>query len=117
VVSQTKYAYKLNPVTDIGICFALCAVNSSNVKQESWIILPSDSYTDENGETSNLPFGYSITIINDSISPNNVDICVAPGNQYGLIYDDNRQSNSYSILSSAGKCSDTFIYMGNNVWR
>ena len=115
--NQYRWAYQLQPLTDVGICFAVAAHTTTNIKQPAWVILPNSTFTNDRGETCSLPLGYSITIINESIGSDSVTVYVVPPTSDGIIYDDNRNDNNYCELSGAGKCSDTFIYMGNNVWR
>lgn len=122
-IGQTKYAYKINPVEDVGICMVnMPAYNSGGTKQETWIILPKTTFT-YNGVNTNLPAGYSITIVNNTIGANAANVYVVPDTSSyhsGRIIDSNRDvyDDYVALNDDQAQSNATFIYTGyNNDWR
>ena len=121
-ISQSRYAYKINPVEDVGICMInMPAYDTGGTIQETWIILPKTTFTYD-GVNTNLPAGYTITIINNTIDDNAANVYVVPDtNSYhsGYIIDSNRDKNYYATLNNnQAQSNSTFIYTGyGNIWR
>ena len=121
-VRLTRYAYKINPVEDVGICMVtMPATDTGGTKQETWIILPKTTFT-YNGVNTNLPAGYSITIVNNTIDGNAANVYVVPDTssyQSGYIIDANRDKNYYVALNDdQAQSNSTFIYTGyGDIWR
>ncbi len=108
-----KYAYKIDPFNDRGICYVDFPAMDANLnEQESWILLPSSEQVYE-GNNISLPRGYTVTIINDT----NKKVFVT-GNvtfYHGCkIIDANRNENFYCSLNGS-QCRDTYIYIGSYV--
>lgn len=123
--SVTRYAYKINPIDDVGICLLdYPARDSGGTVQETWIILPK-SVIRYDGQDVHLPIGYTITIINNMFDNTNVRVCVAPdsfGYHKNLIIDANLDRNYYVTLNrDTAQSNTTFIYCGTYqdgyIWR
>jgi hypothetical protein len=79
--------------------------------QDSWVILPSESFTDEDGDTVSLPVGYTVTVINNS--GGSVFVCPYSTTEHGVkIVDSNQNDNYYCALNGQQK-NDTYIYLGS----
>lgn len=112
-ISANKYAFQINAQRDSGICYVRGqAVDSNNNAQESWVILPPETFTDTNtGYTASLPIGYTVTIINDSGGP----LYVVPSTytEHSVkIVDSNQNDNWYCSLNGT-MTDDTYIYIGS----
>lgn len=108
-----KYAYKIDPFNDCGICYVDFPAMDANLnEQESWILLPSSSQVYE-GNNIQLPRGYTVTIINDT--NNKVFVTGNVTFYHGCkIIDANRNENYYCSLNGA-QSRDTYIYIGSYV--
>lgn len=112
-----KYYYTIDVYKDRGICVVdYPPLDSSNRKQDAWILLPNDLIDDGNGSVGYyLPVGYQITIINHTfLSGEKCNLYVsgyATQKNEVVIIDSNRNINYYANLSG-DKSSDTYIYMG-----
>ena len=115
-INATRYAFRVDAQRDCGVCFvADYARDGGGNEQESWIILPPETFTDEDGDTVSLPVGYTVTVVNDC--GGNVFVCPYSTSEHGVkIVDGNRNENYYSQLNGR-QSSDTFIYMGNYAGR
>ena len=111
-LSETKYAFRIDPYRDRGICVVHAGyIDTNGNQQESWIVLPPSTFTDADGNSASLPIGYQVTIINWT----SVNIYVAPysNSKHGaVIVDGNRNTNYYCDLNST-QSRDTYIYVGN----
>ncbi|MBR1526582.1 MAG: hypothetical protein IJ640_07980, partial [Prevotella sp.] len=111
-IAQTKYAFRIDPYRDRGICVVEAGyfdINANN-EQDSWVVLPSTMFTDADGENAPLPIGYQVTIINWT----SVNIYVVPyssSNHGAVIIDANRNNNYYAELNGV-QSRDTYIYVG-----
>ena len=117
---ETKYVYRIDPINDVGMCFIEDpAFDDSGNKQETWILLPPSTFTYE-GTNVNLPTGYKVIIINNTLGNFQANVYVTPyvtSYQTGIIYDGNRDKNYYVGINDT-VTSSTFIYTGyNGVWR
>ena len=106
-----KYAYKIDPFNDCGICYVdFPAMDANRNEQESWILLPSSEQVYE-GNNISLPRGYTVTIINDT--NNKVFVTGNVTFYHGCkIIDANRNENFYCSLNGK-QCRDTYIYIGS----
>ena len=111
-ISETKYAFRIDPYRDRGICLVVSGYLDTNMnEQPSWVVLPSSTFTDADGDTVTLPVGYTITVINWT----QTNIYVVPyssSNHGAVIVDANRNNNYYAELNST-QSRDTYIYVGN----
>ena len=111
-ISQTKYAFRVDPYRDRGICIVQSGYIDSNLnEQESWVVLPPPTFTDSDGNSVGLPTGYTITVINWTAT----NIYVVPyssSNHGAVIVDANRNNNWYADLNDV-QSRDTYIYVGN----
>lgn len=129
-INATKYYYQIDPVNDYGMCLVeQPALDSNSNKQDTWILLPPENWKDEEDNTYNLPIGYTVTIINNTLDTNKVNCGVAPSTDYhrGVIIKEDR-GIKYSIPLDETTSEPwqqvslyTFIYVGTygNVmyWR
>lgn len=112
-----KYYYTINVQKDRGICVVdYPPFNESGVKQDAWILLPSEVMDDGNGSMGYyLPVGYQLTIINHTFITSEKCNLYVSGNatqkNQVVIIDSNRNTNFYANLSGS-QSSDTYIYMG-----
>lgn len=112
-----KYYYTINVQEDRGICVVdYPPFNESGVKQDAWILLPSEVMDDGNGSMGYyLPVGYQLTIINHTFITSEKCNLYVSGNatqkNQVVIIDSNRNTNYYANLSGR-QSSDTYIYMG-----
>ena len=112
-----KYYYTINVQEDRGICVVdYPPFNKSGVKQDAWILLPSEVMDDGNGSVGYyLPVGYQLTIINHTFITSEKCNLYVSGNatqkNQVVIIDSNRNTNYYANLSGS-QSSDTYIYMG-----
>lgn len=113
----SKYYYTINVQKDRGICVLdYPPFNESGVKQDAWILLPSEVMDDGNGSVGYyLPVGYQLTIINHTFITSDKCNLYVSGNatqkNQVVIIDSNRNTNYYANLSGS-QSSDTYIYMG-----
>lgn len=114
---NNKYYYTINVQEDRGICVVeYPPFNESGVKQDAWILLPSEVMDDGNGSMGYyLPVGYQLTIINHTFITSEKCNLYVSGNatqkNQVVIIDSNRNTNYYANLSGR-QSSDTYIYMG-----
>ncbi len=119
-----RWAYRINPWQDAGICLPGPHWNDKGGTDEVWILLPETSYTDEFGIRQSLPTGYTVTIINPQHdredNPYEVYVGAQPGTgtvwlegQQMSFIDANLNLNAYIRLSAAlDQARDTFIWDG-----
>lgn len=111
-ISENKYAFKIDPYRDRGICIVESGYMDSNGnQQESWIILPPVTFTDNDGEIASLPVGYQITIINWT-STNIYVVPYSSSNHGAVVVDANRNNNYYCDLNGS-MSRDTYIFVGS----
>lgn len=111
-INGTRYAYQIDALRDCGICYvADSARDGGGSVQESWVILPPETFTDEDGDTVSLPVGYCLTVVNDT--PGNVFVCPFSSSEHAVkIVDSNRNENYYCELNGR-QSNDTYIYLGS----
>ena len=119
-INDERWAFAINPIEHRGICYVTYhATDENHNTQESWIILPFDSFRDSDGDWVSLPVGYMVTVINDSggsvfVTPE------ATSSHHAKIVDANRNENWYSEINGT-QSNDTFIYVGTfsgvSTWR
>ena len=105
---ETKWAYKIDPLKDRGICNVYTPAmggDSYMDPQESWIVLPSEYY-DEDGNRCNIPEGYCITIVKTFTDAN---LYVCPSTDYEYIQDANLNMNRYYSMNDNMSTRDTFM--------
>jgi hypothetical protein len=116
--SHTKYAWEIDPTRDAGdVLVVEPAKDNSSNKQESWIILPSYSWTDANGNTYQLPVGYKVTIWNALSGYDDVFVTPYRGRSGRdcIIIDANGNKNDYIRMDRGlAQCNEIFMYAGTN---
>lgn len=96
---------------DRGICYvSYHATDSNGNRQDSWVVLPFNTFTDADGDHVSLPTGYTVTIINDSGGSMYV-VPDATSEHHAKIVDSNQNDNWYSSLNGS-QTNDTFVYIG-----
>ena len=111
-INAVKYAFQIDAQRDSGICHVSGrAMDGDGNYQDSWVILPAETFTDAEGDTVSLPVGYTVTIINDS--GGSVYVCPYSTNEHGVkIVDSNRNENYYCEINGR-QTNDTYIYTGS----
>lgn len=112
-INASKWAFRIDAQRDSGICYVVGrAMDSEFNYQDSWIVLPPETFTDADGDTVGLPVGYTVTIINDS--GGNVYVVPYSNTEHGvIIVDSNRNDNYYCELNDdLSMSNDTYIYVG-----
>lgn len=112
-INASRWAFQINAQRDSGICYVRSSAVDSNLNtQESWIILPPETFTDTNtGNTVALPDGYTITIINDTGGP----LYVVPYSttEHDVKIVDSNQNDNYYCELNGTQTNDTYIYIGS----
>ena len=112
-INATKYAFQIDPQRDSGICYvAGRAQDSGGNPQDSWVILPPETFTDaDSGQSVALPIGYTVTVINDSGG----DVFVVPhsSTEHGVIIVDSNRNDNYYCSINGTQSRDTYIYVGS----
>ena len=111
-INQTKWAFQLSAQRDSGILWVSGrAMDGGGNYQDSWVILPPESFTDaDSGQSVGLPVGYCVTVINDSGG----SLYVVPYSttEHGVgIVDSNQNLNWYCSLNGT-MTDDTYIFLG-----
>lgn len=114
-IGETKYGFLIDAYRNRGVCIVKRGYedNSGN-EQPSWVILPPPTFTDSDGDSVSLPYGYQITIINST----GTDIFVVPysNSVHGaVIIDANRNNNWFAEINGV-QSRDTYIYVAHNTW-
>ena len=118
-ISQTKYAYQIDPVNDCGMCLVNTAYNSLDQKQDSWILLPPTSWTDSSNVSHTLPIGYTVHIVNNSTSGDRHNVYVTSQDIVNLIDDNFNNNTYYRINNDSGEtasANDEYVWTGL-FWR
>lgn len=115
-LQSNNYAYKINPLSDCGICYVKTpAVDNNSRTQETWILLPSSAFTGNDGQIHNLPIGYTMIVINGGIDNNKFEIQVSAdvNNSYQAAFLEDNEIKSWSVLLDRNGRYKQFIYMGS----
>lgn len=113
-INASRWAFRIDAQRDSGICYVIGrAMDSEFNYQESWIVLPPETFIDSDGDSVGLPVGYTVTIINDS--GGNVYVVPYSSTEHGvIIVDSNRNDNYYCELNAdLSMSNDTYIYIGS----
>ena len=131
-IGETKWAYEINPLTDIGDFVIMYApLNTSTLRvltRELWVLLP--TYYTYKGTKLQVPAGYRIRIFNATFGSgfdgdNRCSVyvsCKENSNMSGIgnypILDSNRNLNRYCELTGP-QTSDEYIWNGTcwMTWR
>lgn len=111
-----KYAYKIKPLTDCGICYIESAAMDSNLnRQETWILLPPSTFTGEDGKQYMLPVGYTIEVINGGFGNNGFNAYVSAdvSAKYRAVFIDGHRDKNWRVSLNGSVHWEKFIYMGN----
>lgn len=124
-IASNKYAHNIMPLTDKGILLLdTPAVDNYDNYQESWLVLPSESFGSRDGKILfSLPIGYTVKIINNT--GDRADVFVTPSasnKNEGVIYTSENAKVNYLKLTGDNSMK-TFMYIGGygtesgNTWR
>ena len=106
------YFYNINPITDVGILWMKSPVSGAS---NCMFVLPPSTFK-YNGETVDLPIGYTVTIANHQVgysSKSNVFVTPSVSTRYhGFMVDDNDQENYFCALNSSNGHMDKYVYLG-----
>lgn len=111
-----KYAYKIKPLTDCGICYIENAVMDGNLnRQEPWILLPPSYFTGEDGKQYMLPVGYTIEVINGGFGSSGFNAYVSAdvSAKYRAVFIDGHRDKNWRVSLNGSVHWEKFIYMGS----
>ena len=111
-INASKWAFRIDEQRDSGICYVVGRAMDSDNYQDSWIVLPPETFTDSDGDTVGLPVGYTVTIINDS--GGNVYVVPYSNTEHGVIIVDSNLNDNYfcELNAELSMSNDTYIYVG-----
>lgn len=122
-IASNKYAHNIMPSTDKGILLLDTPATDSNGNyQETWFVLPSESFGSRDGKIYfSLPIGYTVKIINNTGGKANVFVTPSASNKNeGVIYTSENAKVNYLKLTSDNSMK-TFMYIGGygteTTWR
>lgn len=122
-IGSNKYAHNIMPSTDKGILLLdTPAVDSNGNYQETWFVLPSESFGSRDGKIYfSLPIGYTVKIINNTGGKANVYVTPSASNKNeGVIYTSENAKVNYLKLTGDNSMK-TFMYIGGygteTTWR
>ena len=113
-IASNKYAHNIMPSTDKGILLLdTPAVDSNGNYQETWFVLPSESFGSRDGKIYfSLPIGYTVKIINNTGGKANVFVTPSASNKNeGVIYTSENAKVNYLKLTGDNSMK-TFMYIG-----
>ena len=113
-IELTKYAHNILPTTDKGILLIdTPATDSSGNYQETWFVLPPESFGSRDGKILfSLPIGYTVKIINNTDAKANVFVTPsASSKNEGVIYTSENAKVNYLKLTGDNSMK-TFMYVG-----
>lgn len=113
-IASNKYAHNIMPSTDKGILLLDTPATDSNGNyQETWFVLPSESFGSRDGKIYfSLPIGYTVKIINNT--GGKADVFVTPNTSNkneGVIYTSENAKVNYLKLTGDNSMK-TFMYVG-----
>lgn len=111
-----KYAYKIKPLTDCGICYIENAAMDGNLnRQETWILLPPSYFTGEDGKQYVLPVGYTIEVINGGFGSSGFNAYVSAdvSAKYRAVFIDGHRDKNWRVSLNGSVHWEKFIYMGS----
>lgn len=113
-IASNKYAHNVMPLTDKGILLLdTPAVDNNGNYQETWFVLPSESFGSRDGKILfSLPIGYTVKIINNTGDKANVFVTPSSSNKNeGVIYTSENAKVNYLKLAGDNSMK-TFMYIG-----
>lgn len=111
-----RYAYKIKPLTDCGICYIENAAMDSNFnRQDTWILLPPSYFTGEDGKQYMLPVGYTIEVINGGFGNKGFNAYVSAdvSAKYRAVFIDGHRDKNWRVSLNGSVHWEKFIYMGS----
>lgn len=113
-IASNKYTHNIMPLTDKGILLLdTPAVDNNGNYQETWFVLPSESFGSRDGKIYfSLPIGYTVKIINNTGGKANVFVTPsASSKNEGVIYTSENAKVNYLKLTGDNSMK-TFMYVG-----
>lgn len=113
-IASNKYTHNIMPLTDKGILLLdTPAVDNNGNYQETWFVLPSESFGSRDGKILfSLPIGYTVKIINNTGDKANVFLTPSASNKNeGVIYTSENAKVNYLKLTGDNSMK-TFMYTG-----
>ena len=113
-IGQNKYAHNILPSSDKGILLVdTPAVDGSGNYQETWFVLPPESFSTRDGKIHfSLPVGYTVKIINNTGGTANVFVTPSTSStNSGVIYTSENTKVNYLKLTGDNSMK-TFMYVG-----
>ena len=114
--SYNRYAYKINPLKDNGICYLESAFMDSSLNPcESWVLLPPSDFYDENGKQISLPMGYTVTVINGGFGNNKFNAYVSANvdKSHKAVFIDGHRDKNWKVSLNNTVHWEKFVYMGS----
>ena len=114
-LGYSRFAYKIQPLSDCGICYIdTAAKDEKGDSKDTWILLPPSSFT-VNNKKYTLPKGYTIEIINGSYGDTKWNVFVGADVSItkGAAFIDAHREISYSVALNNLVHWDRFVYMGS----
>lgn len=114
--SYSRYAYKINPQTDCGICYIESAFMDSSLNYvESWILLPPSYWYDEDGKLVRLPLGYTIDVINGGFgnSKFNAYVSADVSKSHQAVFIDGHRDKNWKVSLNNEVHWERFMYVGS----
>ncbi len=114
--SYSRYAYKIKPLSDCGICYLETAAIDENLNNvETWVLLPPSTFTGEDGKTYYLPKGYTVQIINGGFGDIKFNAFVSAdvNTSHSAVFIDGHRDKNWRVVLNNQVHWEKFIYMGS----
>ena len=114
--SYSRYAYKINPLKDNGICYLANAFYNDNFEPvESWVLLPPSYFQDEDGNNCRLPVGYTVTVLNGGFGNSKFNAYVSANvdTSYKAVFVDGHRDKNWKVALNNSVHWERFVYMGS----
>ncbi len=114
--SYSRYAYKIKPLSDCGICYIdYPAMDDYLNKQETWILLPPSTFTGEDGKQYQLPVGYTVQVINGGFDYNKFNVFVSADveKSHQAVFIDGHRDKNWRVVLNGNVHWEKFVYMGS----
>lgn len=114
--SYSRYAYKINPLKDTGICYMESAFMDSSLNYvESWILLPPSYWYDEEGTLHQLPVGYTVEVINGGFgnSKFNAYVSADVSKSHQAVFIDGHRDKNWKVSLNGEVHWEKFVFVGS----
>ena len=114
--SYSRYAYKIDPLKDNGICYLESGfMDSSGQFVESWILLPPSFWYDESGQGHQLPVGYTVCVINGGFGSYKFNAYVSADvdKSHQAVFIDGHRDKNWKVSLNNEVHWEKFMYVGS----